>query len=64
MPKLLDQTSMTGIRSLVTPLYVCEFMMILSFHLCTKKNIFREKKSSKSTYKYERKKCIIENMTS
>jgi hypothetical protein len=44
MPKLLDQTSMTGIRSLVTPLYVCEFMMILSFHLCTKK-IYLEKKN-------------------
>jgi hypothetical protein len=44
MPKLLDQTSMTGIRSLVTPLYVCEFMMILLFHLCTKK-IYLEKKN-------------------
>jgi uncharacterized membrane protein YkvI len=37
MPKLLGWTSMIGVRSLVTPLCVCEFIMTLSFHLCTKK---------------------------
>jgi hypothetical protein len=35
MPKLLGRTSMTGVRSLVTPFCVCEFMMVLPFHLCT-----------------------------
>jgi hypothetical protein len=30
---------MTGARSLVTPLCVCEFMIALLFHLCTKKKL-------------------------
>jgi hypothetical protein len=30
---------MTGVRSLITPLCVYEFIMALPFHLCKKKNI-------------------------
>jgi hypothetical protein len=37
MPRLIARTSITGVRFLVIPLCMCEFIMTLSFYLCTQK---------------------------
>jgi hypothetical protein len=47
MPKLLVSDIRTGVRIPITPLYVCEFSMTLSFRLSTKKK-FKNKLGQKN----------------